>query len=281
MTGPNSLSKQERNPHFLLDCHLPSCLPRFTLHCNALRSLQPGQPWSSKAPWSKSKPNLLLETVLKHSRQKQSIKFFQDWSVTPFSGCNDVIQVLEPHVHQRSYWDGLALNFLLKRHLSKVEEKCVQCNQRWVVELSGSVGWQKLHLKAFGTKNLYPPTPTRSKPFTADNTVISGACRLGQRSLPLVSIYPHIHTFIPSFHPSIHPSIHTFYRPIQKIYPAILSRRLAKRWFSVWTQPDRTRCFLRVPLASKHLPHSEYTLKKYGFFLLWRKTLQNPTTSQL
>ena len=63
---------------------------------------------------------------------------------------------------------------------------------------------------AFGTKNLDPsnPSPTRSKPFTADNTVISGACRLGQRSLPLVSIYPHIHTFIPSFHPSIYQSIH-------------------------------------------------------------------------
>ena len=80
-------------------------------------------------------------------------------------------------------------------------------------EMGGWIIWEcrlaKTAPKGFRHKKLgSPQPPTRSKPFTADNTVISGACRLGQRSLPLVSIYPHIHTFIPSFHPSIHPSIH-------------------------------------------------------------------------
>ena len=206
------------------------------------------------------------------------------WSVTPFSGCYDVIPVLQPHVHQRSYWDGLALNFLLKRHLSKVEEKCVQYNQRWAVELSGSVGWQKLHLKAFGTKNLDPPNPQPVRSLLQPITLLLvGLADLASAVCPSCpSIRTSIHSSLHFIHPSIHPSIHTFYRPIQKIYPAILSRRLAKRWFSVWTQPTRQdEVFFEGSTCQQAFASLTIYSEKIWIFVLWRKTLQNPTTSQL
>ena len=192
------------------------------------------------------------------------------WSVTPFSGCNDVIPVLQPHVHQRSYWDGLALNFLLKRHLSKVEEKCVQYNQRWAVELSGSVGWQKLHLKAFGTKNLDPPNPQPVRSLLQPITLLLvGLADLASAVCPSCpSIHTSIHSslhFISSIHPSIHPSTHSTDPSKRFIQPYSAGVWPKDDSVSGRNRPDRTRCFLRVPLASKHLPHSQYTLKKYGF----------------
>ena len=121
-----------------------------------------------------------------------------------------------------------------------------------------------------GHKKLGSPQPTHSKPFTADNTVISRTLADLAKAVPLSHVHPSIRTSIHScIHSSIHSSIQTFVhsKTNPKYYPPILSRPLCPKYYTVCGSqpPDRMVGFWRLPLArdptGKHWPHLKFLVK--------------------